>query len=116
MCVYKRETVPVKVKSPYQQVPIFLENSQFTDICEVDKGGLLGPHSDHLRGFHHQFLLLSPDHTGVLLLHDVEHPLQKLDDHTKQGVRADVQNQLNNPNQVCAARAIADHHKAKIYA
>ena len=51
------------------------DDSLFTDLGEVYKGSFLGAHADHLGRFHHQFLLLPPDHLGVLLTHDIEHPL-----------------------------------------
>lgn len=46
--------------------------SQFADVCEVDEGGFLGSHSDHLRRLHHKLPLLSSHHVRVLLSHDVE--------------------------------------------
>lgn len=51
-------------------------DSQFTDISEVDKRGLLGAHSDHLRGLHNKLSLLSGHHVRVLLPHDVEDTVQ----------------------------------------
>lgn len=54
--------------------------SQFADICEVNKGGLFGPHSHHLGGLHHKLPLLSRHHVGVLFPHDVENSVQELRD------------------------------------
>lgn len=52
--------------------------SQFADVCEVDKGGFLGSHSDNLRRLHHKLPLLSGHHVRVLLSHDVEDSVQQL--------------------------------------
>lgn len=57
---------------------LWIESSQFADVCEVDEGGFLGSHSDHLRGLHHELPLLSGHHVGVLLSHDVEDSVQEL--------------------------------------
>ena len=55
-----------------------MPNIQFADVDKVDKRCLLCTDSDHLRGFHNQFFLLTPDHAGILLPHDVEHTLKQL--------------------------------------
>lgn len=60
-------------------------DSQFADVCEVDEGGFLGSHSDHLRRLHHKLPLLSGHHVRVLLPHDVENSVQELRE-TKQRV------------------------------
>lgn len=57
---------------------LWIWSSQFADVCEVDEGGFLGSHSDHLRGLHHELPLLSGHHVGVLLSHDVEDSVQEL--------------------------------------
>lgn len=61
---------------------VYLETSvsndgvlQFADVSKVDKGGLLGAHSNHLGWLHHKFPLLPSDHVWVLLTHDVEDPV-----------------------------------------
>lgn len=48
----------------------------FTNLGEVHKGSLFSPDTNDLWGFHHQFLLLTPHHLGVLLPHDIEHSIQ----------------------------------------
>lgn len=55
-----------------------VRGSQFADVCEVDEGGFLGSHSDHLRRLHHKLPLLSGHHVRVLLSHDVEDSVQEL--------------------------------------
>lgn len=57
---------------------VILKSVQFTNVGEVDKGGLLSSNSNYLRWFHYKLLLLTTYHGRVFLAHDVEHPFQKL--------------------------------------
>lgn len=57
---------------------VLFQDSQFADVCEVDKGGFLGSDSDHLRRLHHKLPLLPSHHVGVFLSHDVEDSVQEL--------------------------------------
>ena len=55
-------------------------HSQLADVCEVDEGGFLGAHPDHLWGLHDKLAFLPGHHVRVLLPHDVEDPVEQLGD------------------------------------
>lgn len=77
----ERNSGPLSKRSSVRSVCVcaYVWSSQFADVCEIDKGSFLGSHTDHLRRLHDKLPLLSGHHVRVLLSHDVEDSVQKLE-------------------------------------